>query len=357
MEEKQRIIIKIGSNITLGKSQTTNILNVDVIIRILSVVQQLHTNGHKVVLVVSGAVGAGRVTNKLTSSQAQAARGQWMLNALISQNIPQNMDVALMLLSKEDIVNRQRFLTLQETFEELLASNAVPIVNENDATSIKGKNDFPDNDHLAAILGVTIRADWLFLLTNVEGVYTGHPTHPESQLIEEITNVNMEILKVASVEGSELGRGGMIGKLQAARLATAAGVETVITSGEKPEQILEILTGTKYGTRCNARTHSDVKLSNRDRWTISSLSADGSIQVDAGAAKAVLQRRSLLAVGMKQIYGAFASKDVVEIMNHEKETIGVGRVCCDSKELAEVAGQNEKPFNMQIVHADDIILI
>ncbi len=357
MKKPSRIIIKVGSSIIVGEPQRTLPTDLHVIERLYKTVNQLKQEGHSVTLVISGAVASGRRDATLLSRQAQAAYGQWALNARFSTAQPNNIKAGLILLSREDIVNRQRFLTLQETFDDLLKNDIVPVVNENDATTIKDKNDFPDNDHLSAIVSATIMADRLFLLTDVEGVYNGNPKNPNSKLIETIDNVNLELLKMVSGEKSALGRGGMTGKLSAARLATAAGVTTHILHGRAPERVVEVMHGNHHGTTLTARTHANVHFTNRDRWIIASLSENGSIQLDAGAAAAVKKGKSLLAVGMKNVYGTFKANDVVELIDHNQETVAVGRVKDGSDALSEMLPGQKKPFNTEIIHADDCIHI
>jgi len=149
----------------------------------------------------------------------------------------------------------------------------------------------------------------------------------------------------------------MLGKLQAARLATASGITTHIINGNFPERISKILEGTPFGTVCLPRTHRGVELTNRERWLMSAKGSDGTIQLDEGASQAVLKRKSLLAVGVKKVYGSFDEGDSVEIIDHANETIAIGLVKQNSQQLLELTTTIEKPYGVEIVHADDIILI
>ncbi len=324
---------------------------------LLLVTEAIQKNGHPVVLVISGAVGMGKLDEQLTSFQAQAARGQLQLTTELGSRAPKNMKLALLLLSRKDIVNRKRYLTLQDTFAELFTAGIVPLINENDATTIKGKTDFPDNDHLAAILAISLNAESLFLLTNVDGVYSAHPDEEGAELYEEVTNVNLELLQAMGNKQAGVSRGGMIGKLQAARLATSAGIATHILNGNSPKHISDILAGKHFGTHCKPRTHESVVLTNRDRWVISAKGSDGTIQLDEGAANAVGKRKSLLAVGVHSIYGEFQAGDSVEIVDHKKETIAIGLVNQSSQDLQAILAKKDKPYGIEVVHADNIILI
>ena len=355
---KSLIVIKIGSRIVLESLFGTSVDEANEVIRNLFVtVHALVQSGQQVVLVVSGAVGTGKREGVLETIQAQAARGQFILTTKLATFAPEDMRLALLLISSEDIVNRKRYLSLQETFAELLGAGVVPIVNENDATTIKGQNDFPDNDHLAAILSITLGASRVFLLTDVDGVYSRHPKEIGAELYTEIANVNKELLQAASGKGSTISRGGMLGKLQAARLATAAGITTHIINGNLPERIASILKGEQFGTTCLPRTHSGVELNNRDRWLMSAKAGSGTIQLDKGAGAAVRMRKSLLAVGVQKVYGSFTAGDCVEIVDHMKETIAIGLVNQGGDALSAMLTQTEKPYGVEIVHADNLILI
>lgn len=359
--ESQRIVIKVGSNIAVDKEHPQEVLRIDALGRLFQAVLQLQQLGYEVLVVLSGAVAAGRVLstpNGVGTRQAQAAVGQWKLNGLVNQVVPKELSVGLVLLSREDVVNRRRFLTLQETFQDLLTHRVIPIVNENDATTIKDKNDFPDNDHLASSLAVSLNATHLFLLTNVEGLFSAAPEEPHAELLSVVENVNVELLRIASHGQSEFGRGGMVGKLQAARLATSAGVTTHILHGDHPEYMVDILSGSAtHGTLCQPRPSQEVSLSNRDRWLIASKNADGYVQVDAGASRAIQQRRSLLAVGITAVYGSFHTGDTVEVIDPQRETLAVGQVEIDSESLRQMLSTNTELYNIQIIHADNAILI
>jgi glutamate 5-kinase len=355
---KQPTIIKIGSHVVVDciKGDQQNV-QCSAIQQLLQVAQTIQQSGQPVVLVVSGAVGTGRLHGTVERKQALASRGQFLLTTAIAQFCPPSLPLSLLLLSREDIVNRRRYLSLQETFSALFAAGIVPIVNENDATGMTGKTDFPDNDHLAAILAITTNAERLFLLTDVDGVYDNNPKEPGAKLYTEIANVNLELLKAMGGTGSSLSRGGMLGKLKAARLATSAGISTHIINGYFPERITRVLAGESIGTHCKPRTHESVELTNRDRWLMSAKGSEGTIQLDQGASAAVQKRKSLLAVGVHSVYGNFAKGDSVEIIDYNKETIAIGLVSQTSEELQTLLKQDAKPYGVEVVHADNLILI
>ncbi len=343
----------IDSTATSG----SGFLCLDFVRSLFHVCNQLMESGLEVVLVLSGAVGAGKNILGDGTKQALAAVGQMHL----SRELPLSAlsaRPALMLLSKFDMNERDRYTTLANTVNELLKAGIVPIFNENDATTATDTTDFADNDHLAALLSITIRADRLFLLTDVQGVYSAHPATEGAQLFSEIKNVNLELLKMATVGKSALGRGGMVGKLKAARLATSAGIQTHIMSGAVVASIPALLSGVeRFGTVCLARTLRAKMLGERERWLMCAKTSDGSIAVDAGAAKAVRARKTLLAVGIKNVYGQFKVGDSVEILDEKKETLAIGLVEQSSEVLRVALQAKEKPFDIDVVHANNLILL
>lgn len=352
----ERIVIKCGSQLMINPDHAGGVLRQEFIAELFGICQQFMSNGIQVVLVLSGAVGAGKQIPALQTKQAQAAAGQLQL----SRELPLSLlsgGAALLLLTRFDVSERERYATLSQTVHELLAAGIVPIFNENDATTAAETVDFADNDHLAALLSITVRANRLFLLTDVDGVYSAHPDVEGAELFSQIENVNLELLKMATGGKSALGRGGMVGKLKAARLATSAGVQTHIMSGAMVGTLPDLLLGTKQiGTVCLPRTRAEM-LGDRERWLMSAKTSDGSISVDAGAAKAVRARKTLLAVGMKNVYGKFDVGDSVEILDEKKETVAIGLVEQSSETLRVALQAPEKPFDMDVVHANNLILL
>lgn len=341
----------------IDPTSTSGVLRQKFIESLFRTCNELMSAGHQVVLILSGAVGAGKKTQRSLTKQAYAAIGQMGLCRelpLSALSAPS----ALLLLTRFDITERDRHATLAATTEELLSAGIVPIFNENDATTAAGTVDFADNDHLAAILSITISADRMLLMTDVEGVYSAHPDTEGAQLFSRVENVNLELLKMAQGGKSQLGRGGMVGKLKAARLATSAGIQTHIMSGEMVAAVPDLIAGKKeFGTVCLARTRRTKTLGARERWLMSAKTSDGSIMVDAGAAKAVRGRKTLLAVGVKNVYGQFVAGDSVEILDQGKETLAIGLVDVSSDVLQEAVQQGEKPFDMDVVHANNLILL
>lgn len=335
-------------------------MNGEALAHIFSEVGLLMTRGIECIVVLSGAVGRGKMHRGLTHKQAQASYGQLkMLSHVHDAASDQGVDTSLLLISREDIVNRERYQSLQETVYELLQANIVPVVNENDATSPSDTHEFTDNDRLATILAITINADALVLLTKTNGVYTDDPfTSPDAKHIPEIDVIDNQILSSGAETKTVHGRGGMITKLQAARLATAAGIHTYIAAAHEPNVLRRLfIDGEAVGTYCRARPNCEKEFSRRSRWLMSAHHSGACVQVDAGASLAVRSRKSLLAVGVRTIHGSFRVGESIEVVDGQGGTIALGLASIDSDTLRLALHQEESPFNVEVIHADNLILL
>lgn len=350
-----RVIIKASSQLTVQNW----IVNRDFIAGLWRTITQLHQADWDVLVVMSGAVASGKKYGD-APSQVQASIGQLaMAEAIAETSQAEHIAASFVLLSREDIVNRVRYDGLQETLNDIVRRKIVPVINENDVTAVSDKPDFLDNDQLATIIALMTGAERLILLTNVEGVYSDNPQHDETAtVIPVIKNINLQIIEKVSKGKSLTGRGGMEGKLRAARIATAAGVTTVIMNGDRPERMADVLLrGTRYGTLCLARAHVSGGLSPRERWILSAQNNGASIQLDHGASEAVKQRKSLLAVGVTNIFGTFSERECVELLDPSRETVAIGLTALSRKKLEKLLRGNDKPYNMEVVHADNIHLL
>ncbi len=356
MNIKKIIVIKIGSSVLVDSAGAVNEKRIATICGALAGVQRI---GYTPVVVLSGAVATGKQDGGLTLRQAQASRGQWRLNALFeAAGQAVGLSFSLALLTRQDIANRKRYTTLHETLQDLLSHGIIPVVNENDTVGANNGSDFPDNDHLAAVIALSLGAEKLFLMTNVDGIYSGNPNKEKAvTLLEEITNVNKPLLAIARGKQSDVGRGGMMGKLRAARLATAVGIPVHIFNGAHPEYVSDILGGKKRGTVCHPRARHAMALALRDRWLLSAQNTGASIAIDSGAVAALQKRKSLLAVGVKEIFGAFAKREVIEIVDEQKETVAVGLTDVSSEELAPLLGSRNKAHGVEVIHANNLIAI
>lgn len=352
----KRCVVKIGSSVLLSQSSP----NARFFDALFVEMGRLQKAGWAPLLVLSGAVATGKTLSNLKTKQALAAFGQLALLSSVQTSAQNtNVSTALLLLSREDILNRERYETLRQTLDDLLDHKIIPIINENDATALSAAPDFRDNDHLATIVAMIVEADRLALLTDVEGVYPQDPRKDSAiAVIPTIENINLEIIKRLAHGKSLVGRGGMAGKLTAARMATAAGITTHIMNGDEPRRLTDVILGqAQAGTVCLPRSHASVDFSRRDRWLLSAQNTGASIRVDSGAAAALKKRKSLLAVGVQEIFGNFDEKECVELVDDQRETIALGLTTLSSPALQKLLRAKEKPYNVEVVHADNLRLL
>lgn len=355
MGSNEFLIIKIGTQTLIddvGKIRD------ELITDLLAEIKKQLLQGTKILIVSSGAVATGRfiVGDKKLDRNVAASIGQPELfsHFLIGAK-KLNMKVSEILLSRPHIVRRQQFLRLQEKIQAIFAiGNIVPIVNENDFLVSDTDWSFGDNDSLAATLAIALKADKLIILSHVEGLYTANPDKDKkAKLISKVEDVNAELMKFCSGDISDVGRGGMISKLKAARLCTAVGIVTQIINGQNNEQVGRALRNEEVGTIFLTRnTNSGIR--ERDRWILSAKSSAASIEIDEGAEKALRAGKSLLAVGIKKIYGEFEIGEIVEIVNKKKEGVAFGLVDIGSKVLSSRSFGVQK--GVQVTHADNIMV-
>ncbi|KAI0263745.1 glutamate 5-kinase [Gloeopeniophorella convolvens] len=330
------IVIKLGTSSIVH--ETTHQPLLSTLSAIVETVVRLRAEGHKVVLVSSGAIGVGlqRMAmptrpKSLSGKQALAAIGQGRLIALWDNLFGQlGQPIAQVLLTRGDISDRTRYLNAVNTFKELLSMGVVPIVNENDTVSVS-EIKFGDNDTLSAITSSMIHADYLFLFTDVDGLYTANPRKdPAACLIEVVESTAAIRAQVSTATlGSSLGTGGMETKLIAAEIAAAAGVATIITSSRTPASLFAILEYNSSSSSSNSNnttaarpphtlfTPSLTPLRDLKAWTRHTLTPAGAVVIDAGAHGVLAKRESggrLLAAGVLAVRGAFASGQAVRIL-------------------------------------------
>ncbi|MFA4818786.1 MAG: glutamate 5-kinase [Patescibacteria group bacterium] len=355
---KGAIVIKIGSNSLLD---TQGNIDHAFLRRVVSVLKEIQSRGKFSLLVLSGAVLTGKSdTSALASYAARAARGQLIITALMHQlGESAGVKFSQFLISRQDIVDRGRYNTLQKTFQESLNAGIIPLINENDATAAAQTHDFIDNDQVATIVSMVVGAESLFLFTNVAGVFRAAPDDEikeEQAPIACITDVNKELMSMYIGKKSLVGRGGMESKLSAARLASFVGITTYILDGRIIEHALEIVDGKQCrGTVC-LPWPQPISLTDRSRRLIVSHTSSASIKVDVGAVAALHQRKSLLAVGVTRVYGTFDVQDSVEIIDYNNHPIALGVSSLSSVELSKIITAKDRPFNVEVIHADNLIL-
>ncbi|MGL5795328.1 MAG: glutamate 5-kinase [Waterburya sp.] len=342
--EPQTMVIKIG---TSSLTQPTGQIAIATIASLVETVCYLRSQGHRVVLVSSGAVGVGCARLNLTErprkmalKQAVAAVGQGRLMRIyddLFSNLQQA--IAQVLLTRRELMERVTYVNASNTFRELLNLGVIPIVNENDTIATE-ELKFGDNDTLSALVASLVQADWLFLLTDVDRMYSADPkTVPNAQPIKLVSSNEFEQLQVnAGSSGSQWGTGGMTTKLAAARIATSTGVRTVITQGKQPQNILKILQGEDLGTQFEPQPQTDNA---RKRWITYGLIPMGKLYLDSGAVKAIShQGTSLLPAGIIAVEGEFSASDAVQLCNQEGVEIGRGLVNYNSSEIEQIKGHH-----------------
>ncbi len=343
--QKPILVFKIGtSSITDAKG------NLDEIV-VQSVAKQLavlHKEFH-IVIVSSGAVGTGKkfiknYTGKIEERKAAAAIGNPILIYKYSEAFAKyKIPIAQSLCERGHFSDREKFLQLRATYEELWKNGIIPIANENDVVSSR-ELKFSDNDELATLLAVGFGAKLLLIGTSVNGVLDN-----AGNIIHRIEKFNDKILSLATKEKSAVGLGGMISKLTFAHLATNLGIKVIIFPAKEKNGLLNAIKE-KVGTVCIPK---NVSKNARQKWLASGSLVIGSIVVDEGAHKALLKRKSLLVVGIKSINAVFEEGEAIEILDNLGNAFAVARAKISSKELEK----NLKQQNLVLAHADDIVMI
>jgi glutamate 5-kinase len=365
------IVVKIGTS-SLTQPET-GLLALSTIASVAETLSQLRREGHRVILVSSGAVGVGcaRLGLKerpkaIALKQAVAAVGQGRLIRVYDDLFTTlQQPIAQVLLTRNDLVERSRYLNILNTFNELLELGVIPVVNENDTVAVE-ELKFGDNDTLSALVASLVKADWLFLLTDVDRLYTADPRSvPDASaiaLVDSIEELNKLQLQTGT-QGSKWGTGGMVTKISAARIATTAGVRTVITQGKYPKNIEKILQGELIGTHFTPQLEPT---SARKRWIAYGLVPAGKLYLDAGAIAAISQGgKSLLAAGIKIVEGQFDTQEAVQLCDSQGNEIARGLVNYSSDELQKIRGCHSREISTilgyvgveTVVHRDNLVLM
>lgn len=336
------IVVKVGTRVLTHDNGT---LNEQRIAQLAEELNAINETGRSVVLVSSGAVGAGmsqlglqdRPTG-LARLQAVAAIGQTNLIEMYDRTFRlHGRRAAQVLLTAEDLEDRSRYLNVRNTLLMLLEFNAIPIVNENDTVSVDElMTTFGDNDRLAALVTNLLRAPLLIILSDVAGLYDGDPDDPNSALIQTVPIVDETILGKARDRKTGVSKGGMFSKLQAARIVSSAGEALIIASGKQPSVLRDIMMGKPVGTLFLPQGKS---ASPWKRWLRFSAQPSGQVLLDPGACKAIANDGgSLLAIGITGATGEFAKGDVVSICDSGGEEFGRGLTNYDFCDVQRIKG-------------------
>jgi glutamate 5-kinase len=362
----KRVVIKIGSALLVDRA--TGRLRATWLNSLADDVAALAAEGKDVILVSSGAIALGRHalglakgSLELEQSQAAAAVGQVSL-AHAYQNVflARGLATAQILLTLGDTEERRRYLNARRTIETLLAHKAIPVVNEND-TVATSEIRYGDNDRLSARVASMVSADCLVLLSDIDGLYTAPPAQdPNATHIPVVTAITPEIEAMAGDAGTELSKGGMKTKVEAGRIALAAGTHMVITTG-KPLHPLGRITD---GCTCTWFLASSDPVTAKKRWIAGQLEPKGAITVDAGAEKALLGGKSLLPAGVVKVDGMFDRGDSVVIRSKVGRELGRGLIAYGAKEAAMIAGKKSGEIEAllghtgraELIHRDDMVV-
>lgn len=363
----KRVVVKVGTS-TL--THQTGLLNINRIEKLVRQLADLHNQGYEVILVTSGAVGAGmgklglqQKPKTLPEKQAIAAVGQVALTHLYQKLFSEyGKNIAQLLLTKDDIANRERYLNARNAFSALLVKGVIPIVNENDAVVID-EIKVGDNDTLSALVANLIDADLLILLSDIDGLYTANPRIDSSaKLLNIIPEISDDIRAMAGDVGSKFGTGGMATKIKAAEIAVAGGVNMIIANGEDPKILLDIISGEDIGTLFAKNNKKEITA--KKHWITYSSHKRGEIVIDQGAALALKQKKSLLPCGILSINGDFQKGATVIISSDKQKEIATGLVNYSSQDLAKIKGCKSseianilgyRDYN-EVIHVDNMFL-
>jgi len=362
------IVVKVGTNVITDETGELDLARLS---RLTEQIDRMRRTGRRVVLVSSGAIGAGvgRLGLKtrpkdLRHLQAAAAVGQCVLMARYEEHFGRfGCHAAQLLLTAGDFDDRSRYLNVRNTLHTLFELNCVPVINENDTVSV-AEIRFSDNDHLAALVTNLLQAPLLILLTVVDGLYTADPhTDPTARLVNTVTHIDEAILNLAGTKRSSLGTGGMGSKLRAARLATSAGECVLIANGSRPGILDEIMSLKPVGTLF--LPHGGT-LTARKRWIGLTAQPQGRLVVDAGAREAVCKRgSSLLAIGLVRVVGSFEKGDVVSITDVDGVEFARGLCNYNAADAARIAGLRSEAISDllqsrtydEVVHRDNLVVM
>jgi glutamate 5-kinase len=366
----KRIVVKVGSSTLTNENGKINFTQIDKLVRQLV---DLKNQGREVILVSSGAIAAGigelgfaKKPNSIPEQQACASVGQGLLIGIYNKFFREYGEkCAQILLTSSDLENRNRYLNAFNTLETLLDHGVIPVINEND-TVVTNEIKFGDNDTLSARVSGLVEADLLINLSDVKGLYSSTPLDDDSKLIHLVKEIDQRIIDMAGGKGSFMGTGGMITKIEAAKIAVNSGVVMIIGSGKEKNSLLklvEMAESKKYdmGTTFLAEKNS---LSKRKQWLNFNLPPSGKLIVDKGAAEALISRgKSLLPGGIIEVKGDFKSGEPVAIISEDKK-IGKGIVNYSSSEIKKIKGLHSEEiektlgyFNKsEVIHRDNMVI-
>lgn len=365
---RQTVVVKLGTSVLTGGTAKIDRAHVVELVRQCAMLMR---EGHRIIVVTSGAIAAGRehlnypvLSNTIANKQMLASVGQSRLiqeweNLFAIYGI----HIGQMLLTRADLDDRERYLNARDMLHALLENNIVPVVNENDAVAT-AEIKVGDNDNLSALVAILADADKLLLLTDQPGLFTADPrANLDAQLIREVHTIDETLHKLAGGSVTGLGTGGMATKLQAADVARRAGIEVTIAAGSRPGVIQEVLEGQSVGTRFLPLASP---LESRKRWILAGPPPAGDIVIDEGAAHAVMVRHSsLLSKGILCVNGDFDRGEVARICTQNGKLLARGICRYSSQDLRAIAGKHSQEIpgilgyahGPVAIHCDDLVVI
>jgi glutamate 5-kinase len=360
-----RVVVKVGSS---SLTTAEGGIDPDRVSRLVDVLAAIRRDGREVVLVSSGAIAAGlaplgmrRRPRALPAQQAAASVGQGLLAHRYQEEFARHgLVTGQVLLTLDDVTRRAHYRNAYQTFAKLLELGALPIVNENDTVATT-EIRFGDNDRLAALVAHLVHAELLVLLSDVEGLYDGPPSRPGTSLLSEVrSEADLAAVTVGAAGAAGVGTGGMATKLEAARIATGAGIPVVLTSADRAA---EVVSGHPVGTLFHP---TGRRRPTRLLWLAHATEPRGRLVLDAGAVAAVTRRRaSLLAAGITGVEGTFTAGDPVDLVDPDGVPVARGLVNFDAEELPALLGRSTHAlkkelgaaYEREVVHRDDLVLL
>ncbi len=365
VRDARRLVVKVGSSSLTGPQGGLDGFRVQAVATTLA---RRALEGTQIVLVSSGAIAAGmgplgleRRPKDLATQQAAASAGQGVLmTAYTTAFTMHGVKVGQVLLTADDMHRRSHYVNASRTLERLLELEVVPVINENDAVATD-EIRFGDNDRLAALVAHLVSADALLLLSDVDALYDGHPSSPGARRIPHVASPEQIAAVDVSVNGSQVGTGGMATKVAAAQMATDEGINVLLTSAD---QMTAAFAGDDVGTLF---TPTGRRSPARRRWLAHATAATGRVVLDDGAVEAVVRRRtSLLPVGITGVEGRFTAGDTVDLCDRDGQVVARGLVGYDAEELRPLVGRRLEragrlrtgaPAPRPVVRRDDLVVL
>jgi glutamate 5-kinase len=361
----RRIVVKVGSSLLIDSEAGE--VRAAWLTALANDIAKLHGEGRDVLIVSSGSIALGRAklklprgALKLEESQAAAAVGQIALARIWSEVLgAHGIGAGQILVTLQDTEERRRYLNARSTIAKLLDWRAVPVINEND-TVATNEIRYGDNDRLAARVATMASADLLFLLSDIDGLYDAPPAqNPNAKLIPVVDSVTAEIEAMAGEAESELSRGGMRTKIEAAKIATTGGTHMLIASGKIEHPLAAIA-----GGRCTWFLTPANPITARKRWIAGSLEPKGTLTIDAGAVSALRAGKSLLPAGVVRVDGQFARGDAVVVRGPDTHEVGRGLVAYDAEDAEKIRGRSSPDVmailgisgRAEMIHRDDLVV-